>query len=88
MPVLLAPVTDWHCPACGKRDQTAVPVRGHRMHTCPALRMLTAPMLPAGIPEGSYAFGCNVSGYLKVATTSTNDVTLIHTPSIPVYATT
>lgn len=48
MPALISAVHDWYCPNCGKRDQTRE-VRPHtRFHTCPKLRHLTAPMLPAG----------------------------------------
>ena len=46
--ILEAPVRDWYCPNCGQTDQTRE-VRPHtRFHTCPKLRGLTAPMLPAG----------------------------------------
>jgi predicted RNA-binding Zn-ribbon protein involved in translation (DUF1610 family) len=45
---LIGAVHDWYCPNCGKRDQTRE-VRPHsRFHTCPKLRGLAAPMLPAG----------------------------------------
>ena len=45
---LLSNVRDWYCPNCGKTDQT-VEARPHtRFHTCPKLRYLVAPMLPAG----------------------------------------
>ncbi len=49
MPVpLIGAVHDWYCPNCHKTDQT-VEIRPHvRFHTCPKLRGLTAPMLPAG----------------------------------------
>lgn len=45
--------------------------------------------VPASQAAGSYYLlgGVDFSGYLKVATTSTNDVTVIHTATIPAYAT-
>lgn len=47
--ILAAPVHDWYCPNCGLRDQTRE-VRPHsRFHTCPKLRGLSAPMLPADV---------------------------------------
>lgn len=46
---VLSTVRDWYCPNCGLTDQTRE-VRPHtRFHTCPKLRGLTAPMLPAGV---------------------------------------
>jgi hypothetical protein len=38
---------DWACPNCGKTDRTAASVP-NRYHTCPKLRFLSAPLLPAG----------------------------------------
>jgi hypothetical protein len=47
--VLEPPVKRWHCPRCGAIDATRE-VRPHtQMHTCPALGMLTAPMLEEGM---------------------------------------
>ena len=46
---VLSPVRRWHCPACGLRDETREALPHTRFHTCPALRGLTAPMLPEGI---------------------------------------
>ncbi len=46
---ILAPITDWYCPNCGKRDTTHEARPHSRMHTCPKLRFLTAPMLRAGV---------------------------------------
>lgn len=43
----------------------------------------TIATLKASIAEGVYTFDVPWSGYLKVATTSTNDVTLIHTSGVP-----
>jgi hypothetical protein len=48
MTVAITPVNRWYCPNCGKQD-TSHEARPHtRFHTCPKLRMLTAPMLPLG----------------------------------------
>lgn len=47
----------------------------------------TIATLKASIAEGAYPFNVEWVGYLKVATTSTNDVTLTHSGSIPSYAT-
>lgn len=41
-------VRDWYCPNCGKRDQTVEAKPHVRMHTCPRLSFLSAPMIPAG----------------------------------------
>lgn len=41
-------VTEWHCPACGKRDTTREARPHSRMHTCPRMRGLTTPMLRQG----------------------------------------
>lgn len=43
----------------------------------------TIATLKASIGEGVYVYDVPWSGFLKVATTSTNDVTLIHTPGVP-----
>lgn len=45
----------------------------------------TIATLKASIAEGHYAYGpgLDFAGYLKVATTSTNDITVIHTASLP-----
>lgn len=50
MPVLLAPEQHWECPSCDLQDVTHLPadVVASRMHTCPGLAGLTAPMIPAG----------------------------------------
>ena len=45
----------WHCPNCGRSDETrndpVVPVGGGstRLHSCPSLRGVLAPMLPDGV---------------------------------------
>jgi hypothetical protein len=47
--VLLDAWTDWECPACGTADRTRpLPPNAARFHTCPALHMLTAPLVRAG----------------------------------------
>lgn len=49
-PVLLAPEQRWECVNCSFTDVTRLPadaVASH-FHTCPGLRGLTAPMVPAG----------------------------------------
>jgi hypothetical protein len=45
--------------------------------------------VPASAAAGTYynLGGVDFSGFLKVATTSTNDVTVFHTPTQPLYAT-
>lgn len=45
--------------------------------------------VPASQAAGTYynLQGVDFSGFLKVATTSTNDVTVFHTKTLPVYAT-
>lgn len=43
----------------------------------------TIATLKASIAEGTYLEGIAYSGFLKVATTSTNDITVLHAPSIP-----
>lgn len=45
---LLRAVIDWYCPNCKVTDRTIEPRPHTRMHTCPGLRFLTAPMLPVG----------------------------------------
>jgi hypothetical protein len=46
--------------------------------------------IPASAAAGTYynLGGVDFSGWLKIATTSTNDVTAFHTPTVPTYATT
>lgn len=46
---LLARVTDWYCPNCSQTAQTVEPRPHTRMHICPGLKMLTAPMYPQGV---------------------------------------
>jgi hypothetical protein len=43
----------------------------------------TIATLKSSIAEGVYIFDVPFSGFLKIATTSTNDVTAIHTPGVP-----
>jgi hypothetical protein len=48
----------------------------------------TIATLKASIGEGDFEYDVDYLGYLKIATTSTNDVTLVHsTTSFPAYAT-
>lgn len=39
----------WYCPQCKAEDVTYEARPHSRFHTCPKLRGLTAPMLPAGV---------------------------------------
>ena len=48
MTVLLQPTQHWVCPNCPLEDATHEPKPHTRYHTCPGLRGLTAPMVPAG----------------------------------------
>jgi hypothetical protein len=48
MTLMLATIRRWNCPNCHKEDVTTDPRPHTRFHICPALRGLTAPMLPAG----------------------------------------
>lgn len=45
---VLRPVNRWYCPNCGLEQVTHEPRPHTRFHSCPKLRFLTAPMLPAG----------------------------------------
>lgn len=45
----------------------------------------TIATLKSSIVEATYEYDVMVSGYLKVSTTSTNDITVSHTPSVPSY---
>lgn len=47
--VVLDSYQEWLCPNCGTTDRTPVlPPNASRYHTCPALHMLTAPLVRAG----------------------------------------
>ena len=48
MTTLLTPIVQWHCPNCGVTDVTREPAPHVRMHTCPELRGLTAPLVRVG----------------------------------------
>ena len=50
IPILEPPVSEWYCPQCGFTDQTRIAGPHQRWHTCPKLRMMSAPMLPKGTP--------------------------------------
>lgn len=45
----------------------------------------TIATLKSSIAEGTYPFNVAFSGYLKVATTSTNDVTVTHSGTVPQF---
>ena len=47
----------------------------------------TIAVLKASIAEHNYDYDVSCSGYLKIATTSTNDLTVVHSGTIPDYAT-
>ena len=50
MPVLISAIEDWYCPNCMTADRTiGLPPNSARMHTCPGLHMLTAPLIRAGV---------------------------------------
>jgi hypothetical protein len=44
----LVPETRWCCPSCGGQDVTREALPHTRMHSCPSLYGLTAPMVPEG----------------------------------------
>jgi hypothetical protein len=48
--VLLQAYQDWECPECGYAERVSPPVppNGTRMHTCPRLHYITAPLVRAG----------------------------------------
>jgi hypothetical protein len=48
VPLLQPKPQFWSCPNCEQQDCVNVPLAGIRMHTCPGLHGLTAPMVPAG----------------------------------------
>ena len=45
----------------------------------------TIATLKSAIAENTYYYEVEVNGYLKVSTTSTNDITIIHSPSTVLY---
>lgn len=50
LPALIAAVEDWYCPNCSCTERTlGLPANAVRMHTCPGLHSLTAPLIRAGI---------------------------------------
>jgi hypothetical protein len=50
VPLLRVPFEDWYCPNCGLAERTEkLPPNGSRFHTCPALHMLTAPLVRANV---------------------------------------
>lgn len=47
---LVTRIVTFYCPNCGKEETIKVPAKPvSRMHVCPKLHMLSAPMLEAGI---------------------------------------
>lgn len=48
MTPIVSSVTHWMCPNCAATDVTTEARPHVRLHTCPKLHGLTAPMLPAG----------------------------------------
>lgn len=48
MTVILSGETCWECPNCDTQDVCSVKPGQSRMHDCPGLKGLTAPMVPAG----------------------------------------
>lgn len=82
VPPLFHVYQDWHCPNCQKTDRTpALPPNATRFHTCPALHMLTAPLVRAGtdcevvaVERGDYLRkaeqrrGSNGKPYMSVVT--------------------
>ncbi len=47
---------DWECPSCHKTERTRpIPANASRMHPCPGLHGLTAPMVRAGMDCKVYA---------------------------------
>lgn len=48
VPILAVPERRWECPSCGLLDVTREARAHTRMHPCPALGGLTAPMVEAG----------------------------------------
>lgn len=48
MTVILQPEHHWECPNCTYQDVTHEDKPHTRMHICPGLKGLTAPMVPAG----------------------------------------
>jgi hypothetical protein len=48
MTVILSGETHWECPNCDTQDVCSVKPGQVRMHNCPGLKGLTAPLVPAG----------------------------------------
>lgn len=47
----------------------------------------TIGVLPANAAVGQYVYGCNFSGYLRCELVAASDITVIHSGSLPTYAT-
>lgn len=52
---LIESITFWFCPNCGKEDVTNEQRAHSRMHTCPKMGMLSAPMLLKGTKAKVYS---------------------------------
>lgn len=48
MPVILSSDTSWECPNCDTQDVCSVKPGQTRMHNCPGLKGLVAPLVPLG----------------------------------------
>ncbi len=50
MTALITAWQDWECPNCHQAERISppLPANATRFHTCPALHMLVAPLVPAG----------------------------------------
>lgn len=48
MTVAISPRHFWYCPNCDQKSVTEEREPHSRFHTCPGLRGLSAPMIPAG----------------------------------------
>jgi hypothetical protein len=59
---LIDATREWMCPNCGMRETTPASVP-NRFHTCPRLRSLTAPLVPAG--SGARVFVREREDYVK-----------------------
>lgn len=48
MTIILSGETHWACPNCDMQDVCSLKPGQTRMHTCPGLKGLAAPLVPAG----------------------------------------
>lgn len=68
MGTYLQPEHHWECPNCDFTDVTHEAQPHSRMHQCPGLKHLTAPMVPAGTK-------CKVEGKVREDYVNGEDVT-------------